>query len=363
MKNILVVGGAGYIGSHMVKMLAKNNYNPIVLDDLSTGFEASARYGQLIKGSMADRNLLDKLFRNYKFSAVMHFASFSQVGESVVKPDDYYKNNFSNTLILLDAMVAHNVKQFIFSSTAAIFGNPVHPSINENHPKQAINPYGRSKWMVEQVLADYDTAYDLKSIALRYFNAAGADPDCELGECHDPETHLIPLVLQAALGERPAMTIFGDDYDTQDGTCIRDYIHIEDLCNAHLLAMGKLIHGAKSNSYNLGNGNGFSVRQVIQTVEEVLNIRVPVKMGPRRHGDPAILVADATKAKIELGWQPQYTHLGEIIRHAAAWEKKKQADSAITNEYDYYADIIIDKTKSNIHFASNKIAQQDEQIL
>ena len=237
MKKIMVVGGAGYIGSHMVKMLKKNDYIPVVLDDFSTGFSDAVSATHVIEGSMADRHLLDSVFSLEKIDAVMHFASFSQVGESVVKPDEYYQNNFCNTLTLLDAMVTHGINNFIFSSTAAIFGHPQSNLIDETHPKLAINPYGRSKWMVEQALTDYDKAFGLKSIALRYFNAAGADPEGELGERHDPETHLIPLVLQAALGERDAITIFGDNYDTADGTCVRDYIHIEDLCSAHLLAL------------------------------------------------------------------------------------------------------------------------------
>jgi UDP-glucose 4-epimerase len=325
MKTVLVVGGAGYIGSHMVKMLAMNNFNPVVLDNYSTGFADAVRYGQAVEGSMADRKLLDRLFSEQTIDAVMHFASFSQVGESVTKPDDYYRNNFSHTLTLLDAMVAHNVKPFIFSSTAAIFGNPLSDRIDESHPKMAINPYGRSKWMVEQALGDYDAAFGLKSIALRYFNAAGADSEGELGERHDPETHLIPLVLQAALGERAAITVFGNDYDTTDGTCIRDYIHIEDLCSAHMLALNALLDGADSNVYNLGNGNGFSVSEVIQAVEEQLGWSVPTEIGARRAGDPAILVADASKARRELGWQPRHTDLRQIIQHAADWELHKQS--------------------------------------
>jgi len=247
--NILVVGGVGYIGSHMVKYLGKKCCSITVLDNLSSGHRDAVLCGELIVGDLADCEFLDRMFEEYSFDVVMHFASSIMVGESVVNPSKYYRNNVANTQNLLDAMVDHGVNQFIFSSTAAIFGEPEYTPIDEKHPKAPINPYGRSKWMVEQMLEDYDRAYGLKSVCLRYFNAAGADPECELGERHDPETHLIPLVLQAASGKRDAITVFGRDYDTADGTCIRDYIHVNDLCDAHWLAIQRLKTKGESQRY------------------------------------------------------------------------------------------------------------------
>jgi UDP-glucose 4-epimerase len=261
---ILVVGGAGYIGSHMVKMLGQQCCTVTTLDDLSSGHLDAVLCGEFVQGNFGDRAVLEAVLSR-GFDAVMHFASFIQVGESVQHPDKYYRNNVSYTLGLLDAMRAHGVNKFIFSSTAATFGEPQYTPIDERHPQQPINPYGRTKLMVEQALADYERAYGFKSVCLRYFNAAGADPEGQLGERHDPETHLIPLVLQAASGKRPSIYVFGCDYDTPDGTCIRDYIHIQDLCSAHWLALQSLTHGAESQSYNLGNGNGFSVQEVIDT--------------------------------------------------------------------------------------------------
>jgi UDP-glucose 4-epimerase len=244
------------------------------------------------------------------------------VGESIHHPSKYYRNNVINTLNLLDAMLAHNVKAFIFSSTAAIFGEPYYVPIDEQHPKQPINPYGISKWIIEQILTDYDRAYHLKSVCLRYFNAAGADPEGQLGERHEPETHLIPLVLQVASGRRTHISVFGQDYDTPDGTCIRDYIHIVDLCQAHLLALEQLFNGGESAVYNLGNGAGFSVKQVIDIAKEITEKPIKIVLGERRIGDPAHLVADATRAKVQLGWQPRYTDLATIINHAWQWEKR-----------------------------------------
>ena len=322
MATVLVVGGAGYIGSHMVKLLAGRGHAVVTLDDLSTGYRDAVVRGEFVRGSIADRAGLDALFRSRPFDAVMHFASFIQVGESVAEPAKYYANNVCNTLTLLDAMVAAGVKRFIFSSTAAIFGEPEAPLIAEDHPRRPLNPYGRSKWMVEQALADYDHAYGIKAACLRYFNAAGADPDGELGERHEPETHLIPLVLQAASGRRPHIGIFGTDYPTPDGTCIRDYIHILDLCEAHLLALDRLLAGDRSLAFNLGNGAGFSVRQVIEAAQRVSGREIPRQLGPRRAGDPARLVADSSRAKAELGWQPRHADLETIITHAWAWERK-----------------------------------------
>jgi UDP-glucose 4-epimerase len=318
---VLVVGGAGYIGSHMVKLLGRRGCSVTTLDDLSAGHRGAVLTGEFAQGSCGDRHVLNSVL-SQGIDAVMHFASFIQVGESVQHPDKYYQNNFVNTLALLDAMLAYGVRNFIFSSTAATFGEPQYTPIDERHPQNPINPYGRTKLMVEQALADYDKAYGIKSVCLRYFNAAGADPDGQLGERHDPETHLIPLVLQAASGRRAHISVFGRDYDTPDGTCIRDYIHIQDLCSAHWLALQSLMNGADSQAYNLGNGNGFSVQEVIDTAEQVTGRKIPVMDAARREGDPARLVADSTLARKQLGWQPQYADLATIIEHAWKWEMR-----------------------------------------
>lgn len=320
---ILVVGGAGYIGSHMGKQLLRGGHAVVTLDDLYTGYRDAVLGGSFIQGSISDRALLDRVFAEHRYDAVFHFASFIQVGESVTHPAKYYANNLANTLNLLDAMVRHEIKHFIFSSSAAIFGEPRNMSIDEDHPVAPINPYGASKAMVEQILRDYDRAYGLKSVSLRYFNACGADPEGKLGERHDPETHLIPLALQSVSGRRESLTVFGRDYDTPDGTCIRDYVHVCDLCDAHLLALEYLQDGKASYAFNLGNGDGFSVQQVIDTVSIVTGQRVPVIDGPRRLGDPARLVADASKAKKSLGWKPRYSDLDVIVSHAQAWETKR----------------------------------------
>jgi len=320
---VLVVGGAGYIGSHMVKLLAAKGCDITVLDNLGSGHSDAVLAGRLIEGDLADVAMLDNLFAENRCDVVMHFASSILVGESVSDPSKYYRNNVTNTQHLLDAMLKHDVKRFIFSSTAAIFGEPQYTPIDEVHPKAPINPYGRSKQMVEQILEDYDHAYGLKSVCLRYFNAAGADPEGDLGERHDPETHLIPLVLQAASGKREAITVFGRDYDTEDGTCMRDYIHVSDLCEAHWLAIEKLQQQGESCRYNLGNGNGFSVQQVIDVCHDVTGKEITVVEGERRAGDPAVLVADSTRARSELGWKPQYGDLESIVRHAWAFERSR----------------------------------------
>jgi UDP-glucose 4-epimerase len=317
---VLVVGGAGYIGSHMVKHLAAAGAVVITLDNLSYGYREAVKYGEFVEGDLGDASLLDRVFGNHRIDAVMHFAAFIQVGESVLKPAMYYRNNVVNTVALLDAMVRHDVGHFIFSSTAAIFGEPDYTPIDERHPKQPINPYGRSKLMVEQILEDYDAAYGLKSTCMRYFNAAGADPDGELGERHNPETHLIPLILQAASGRREDIKVFGDDYATDDGTCVRDDIHINDLCAAHSLGLERMRQTGQSARYNLGNGNGFSVQQVIDTTRRVTGRDINISIEPRRAGDPAVLVADATLARHELDWQPQYANLDTIIETAWRWE-------------------------------------------
>ena len=324
---LLVVGGAGYIGSHMVKMLTNSGHNVIILDNLSTGFRELAIYGELIVGDLADESLLDDLFSKYQFDGVLHFAAASLVGESMTDPAKYYRNNVSNTINLLDVMVKYGVKSFVFSSSAAVYGEPNSNLIDEDHVKAPINPYGSTKLMIERILKDYAAAYGLNSVSLRYFNACGADPEGELGECHDPETHLIPLILQAASGRRESITVFGRDYATDDGTCVRDYVHINDLCTAHALALDKLTssNNAGALSYNLGNSSGFSVQQVIDVVQTVVSkdgYSVTVVDGERRAGDPAALVANAAKAKSELGWQPEYDDLEVIVGHAWEWEKE-----------------------------------------
>jgi len=322
---VLVVGGAGYIGSHMVKMLGQQGCDVTVFDNLSFGHADAVLFGDLIVGDLADTEALEQLFVTRSFDVVMHFASSILVGESVSNPAKYYRNNFANTQNLLDVMVKHDVKNFIFSSTAAIFGEPEYTPINEIHPKQPINPYGRSKWMVEQMLEDYDCAYGLKSICLRYFNACGADPEGELGERHDPETHLIPLILQVASGKRDAITVFGQDYDTKDGTCIRDYVHISDLCMAHWLAINNLKENGLSQRFNLGNGEGFSVQEVIEVCQQVTGKHITVIQGKRREGDPAVLIADSALVEKYLGWHPEYTDLMTIVRHAWKWEVSGQS--------------------------------------
>jgi UDP-glucose 4-epimerase len=318
---ILVVGGAGYIGSHMVKRLLPIYHDVTIFDNLSKGYRDAVVGGSFIEGDLSEAERLDLLMSENSFDAVMHFASFIEVAESVRDPAKYYQNNFSNTQNLLDAMVRHGINNLIFSSTAAIFGNPEYTPIDEKHPKKPINPYGRSKLMVEQLLEDYDRAYGLKSVSLRYFNAAGADPEGQLGERHEPETHLIPLVLQVASGRRERISIFGNDYDTEDGTCIRDYIHVQDLCDAHILALESLKKTRKSNQFNLGNGQGYSVQQVIDCSRDVTGRDIPVKHEIRRSGDPAILVADATRARTELGWQPKLSSLRQIVETAWNWEQ------------------------------------------
>ncbi|KAF0843618.1 UDP-glucose 4-epimerase [Methylovorus glucosotrophus] len=319
---VLVVGGAGYIGSHMVKMLLGEGHDVITFDNLSSGYRDAVVGGTFVQADLTDKAALDEVFVKHTPDAVMHFASYIQVGESVRHPDKYYLNNFTNTMNLLDAMVKHGVNYFIFSSTAAVFGEPEYVPIDEAHAKNPLNPYGRSKLMVEQALGDYERAYGIKSVCLRYFNAAGADPEGQLGERHEPETHLIPLVLQAISGRRDNITVFGRDYDTPDGTCIRDYIHIVDLCSAHSLALRKLMETNISRRYNLGNGAGFSVQEVIAAAQKVTGKPIKVAEGERREGDPARLVADASLARSELGWKPVYADLETIIQHAWQWESK-----------------------------------------
>jgi len=319
---VLVVGGAGYIGSHMVKNLHQDDIEVVTLDNLSSGFRDAVLYGDFQQGDIGDRAFLDSFFATNQFDVVMHFASYIQVGESIQQPAKYYQNNFTNTQNLLDVMLAHKVNKFIFSSTAAIFGEPEYVPIDEKHAKMPVNPYGKTKLMVEQLLEDYARAYEVKSVCLRYFNAAGADAAAGIGERHEPETHLIPLVLQVASARREAITVFGNDYDTPDGTCIRDYIHVDDLCTAHSLALNYLMDGGASTAFNLGNGEGYSIRQVIDAAEKVSGRAIKVIEGERRVGDPARLIADAAKIVAELGWKPKYPDLETIVEHAWRWEQK-----------------------------------------
>lgn len=319
---VLVCGGAGYIGSHMVKRLLARGHEVVVFDNLSTGHEWAVPAGVLVRGDLLEPAALAVLFAAHRFELVMHFSAKSQVGESVTNPAIYYANNVTGTWNLLEAMRAAGVNKFIFSSTAAIFGNPVSETIDEDHPKAPINPYGKSKLMVEQMLADYAAAYGLNSVSLRYFNAAGADPEGQLGEEHEPETHLIPNVLKAALGKGSGLKLFGDDYATRDGTCVRDYIHINDLAEAHLLAAHYLDTHPGCHAFNLGNGQGFSLMEVLSAAEAVVGRPIPYEKAPRRPGDPAVLVADSTRARAELGWLPEYPDIAAIIETAWGWHNR-----------------------------------------
>jgi UDP-arabinose 4-epimerase len=321
-KNVLVTGGAGYVGSHACKALAGSGYTPVVLDNLVYGHEAVVKWGPLCTGDILDRSFLDAVFKQYAPVAVMHFAAYAYVGESVENPGKYYRNNVCGTLSLLEAMRDHGVDKLIFSSTCATYGVPNSLPIPETHVQDPINPYGRSKLMIEQVLRDFDHAHALRSVSLRYFNAAGADPDGVTGEDHDPETHLIPLVLDAAAGLRPNITVYGIDYPTEDGTCIRDYIHVTDLAQAHLLALQALESGAKSAAYNLGNGQGFSVMEVINAARRITGRDIPVVIGARREGDPPALVGDASLIRSRLGWQPRLGSLEDMVGTAWRWHRR-----------------------------------------
>ena len=319
---VLVTGGAGYIGSHACKALSKAGYLPVTYDNLVYGHEWAVKWGPFEKGDILDRGRLDEVIAKYKPMAVMHFAAFAYVGESVADPGKYYRNNVVGSLTLIEAARDAGIANFVFSSSCATYGVPAQMPITEDTQQNPINPYGASKLMVERILADFGHAHGLRSIALRYFNATGADPDAEIGEAHDPETHLIPLVLDAASGRRESITIFGADYDTPDGTCIRDYIHVADLANAHVKAVDALKGGAASGAYNLGLGRGFSVREVIAAAEQRTGLKVPAVFGPRRPGDPAQLISDPAKVRGALGWQPQFTELGEMLRTAWAWHRR-----------------------------------------
>lgn len=320
---ILVFGGAGYIGSHTVKHLLDNGYSCVVADNLIYGHrEAVDHRAEFVHADLADRYSLQQLFDTHKIEAVIHFAAFTYVGESVTDPQKYYINNVVGTTNLLNAMLQHGVKKIVFSSTCATYGEPQYIPMDEKHPQSPINPYGRTKLMIEQIFADYERAYGLKHIALRYFNAAGCAQDGSIGESHNPETHLIPLVLKAIKGERANIKIFGTDYDTPDGTCLRDYIHVEDLALAHRLALEKL--DDYSGCINLGTGIPTSVKEIISAAENVSGLKCPVEIAPRRAGDPAKLYADNRKAKEILGWQPRYTQIEDIISTAWNWETHRK---------------------------------------
>jgi len=321
-KTVIVTGGAGYIGSHICKALDKSGYIPVTYDNLSEGYETAVKWGPLEVGDVQDRGRLSEVMEKYQPVAVMHFAAFISAGESVEDPGKYYRNNVTGSLRLIESVAQHGIKYFIFSSTAAIYGMPVEVPITESHLQKPINPYGHSKLMVEQILRDYDYAHGLKSICLRYFNAAGADREGDTGEAHDPETHLIPLVLDAVSGKREHIMVYGADYETPDGTCIRDYIHVSDLADAHVLALKSLENGSPSNAYNLGNGAGFSVMEIIEAVKCVTSREVPVKIGERRDGDPSRLIADSSKIMSELGWQPKQPDIESIIGTAWDWHQK-----------------------------------------
>lgn len=328
---IMVSGGAGYIGSHMVLELVRKGYEVIVVDNLEKGHKEAVKEAKLYVGDLRDDTFLNQVFEENKIEAVVHFAAYSLVGESMEEPAKYYENNLVATMKLLNAMRKYDCNKIVFSSTAAVFGEPENIPILESDKKEPTNTYGETKLAMEKMLKWYDKAYGIKSVALRYFNAAGADRTGEIGEDHKPETHLIPIILQVALGKREKIYVFGEDYPTEDGTCLRDYIHVTDLAQAHILALQYLEKGKESNQFNLGNGKGYSVKQVIDMVEKVTGKEIKREIAQRRAGDPAVLVASAEKAKKELGWKPEYDSLETIIetawnfyqKHPNGYEKKK----------------------------------------
>jgi UDP-arabinose 4-epimerase len=324
-QTVLVTGGAGYIGSHACKALSRAGFVPVTYDNLVYGHEWAVKWGPLEIGDILDRARLDEVFEKHRPQAVMHFAAFAYVGESVTDPAKYYRNNVMGSLTLLEAARDHGLRNFVFSSTCATYGVPDQVPIPETQTQRPINPYGATKLMVEQLLRDFEVAHGIKWSALRYFNAAGADPDNEIGEAHDPETHLIPLVLDAVSGRRENVAVFGTDYGTRDGTCVRDYVHVTDLADAHVLALQALQAGAPSSAYNLGNGTGFSVSEVIEAAQRVTGEKVPVVLADRRPGDPPALVGDASRARAELGWEPRLFEIDDIVRTAWAWHQRRAA--------------------------------------
>ena len=326
--NILVTGGAGYIGSHTCKALADAGYTPVTLDNLVYGHKWAVKWGPLIEGDLADRTLIRDVLEEYRIEAVIHFAAYAYVGESMLEPGKYFRNNVVNTINLLDAMVEHDVGRIVFSSTCATYGTPEHIPIDEQHPQRPVNPYGETKLIIERALHWYSGAYGIRAAALRYFNAAGADPEAGIGEDHDPETHLIPLVIETALGRRPHVEIYGTDYPTPDGSAVRDYIHVADLATAHVQALEKLKSGSENLFLNLGTGTGYSVKEVIAMVEQVSGRGVTARMSPRRPGDPAELVAANGQAGEKLGWTPQHSDLENIIETALRWHEMHAPEAA-----------------------------------
>jgi UDP-glucose 4-epimerase len=319
---ILIVGGAGYIGAHINKLLSIMGYETLVFDNLSHGHEDFIKWGTFENGDLKNIEEIRGIFKKYPITAVMHFAAFTYVGESIEDPQKFYRNNVCNTLNLLQVMLEFDVNKLVFSSTCATYGDPVEIPITEQHPQNPISPYGRGKLMVENILSDYSIAYNLNYVSLRYFNAAGADPESEIGELHEPETHLIPLILDAASGKQDNIKIFGTDYNTNDGTCIRDYIHVTDLADAHVKALQYLENGGKSDYFNLGNGTGFSVKEVIETAEKITGQKIIAVENKRRPGDPPVLVGSSDKIRQKLKWKPKYDDLSMIINTAWKWHKK-----------------------------------------
>lgn len=325
MKTILITGGAGYIGSHAVIALEEAGFRPLVLDSLVYGHRelVEALGAEVVVGDIGDARLLNQIFKQRDISAVMHFAAYAYVGESVDHPAKYYLNNVAAPIVLLDSMVTAGITKFIFSSSCTTYGIPQSLPISEDADQRPINPYGQSKLMVEKMLDDFGKAYGLRSVVFRYFNAAGADPEARVGERHSPETHLIPLVLQTALGQREAIKVFGNDYPTSDGSCIRDYIHVRDLADAHVLGLKYLEAGGSSNVFNLGVGQGYSVFEVIDAAREITGRAIPIEIAPRREGDPPALYANAERAERTLGWKPNYGDIKTIIAHAWKWHQKE----------------------------------------
>jgi UDP-arabinose 4-epimerase len=323
MRTILVTGGAGFVGSHACKALARAGYCPVTLDNLERGHDWAVKWGPLERGDLRDEKVLSRVFETWKPWGVMHFAAYAYVGESNVEPLKYYDNNVGGTANLLKACAAFECRNFIFSSSCATYGIPSRLPLTEDDAQHPVNPYGYTKLVVERMLRDAEVAHGTRHVALRYFNAAGADPDGELGEMHDPETHLIPLVLFAAMGRQPSIKVFGSDYPTTDGTCIRDYVHVCDLADAHVAALDWLAAGEGSSAFNLGNGRGFSVAEVVQTARQVTGLTIKTELAPRRSGDPPVLISESSRARKLLGWEPKFPNLGRQIDHAWKWFRNR----------------------------------------